>query len=331
MEQGMHDQIERYLRHLESDQSSSPNTVAAYRNDLNQLLLFLQGLSESDASLLDENAAPEAWSSVSRARLVAFIVFLKGKGYATTTVARKIAALKSFFHFLYTAGVVDTDPTETLDSPRIDKVPPRGLSHTEVAELLDRPGQNTSPDNLRDHAMLRLLYSSGLRVSEMVSLNVDDVDVSSGYVRCVNRDGRERVIPLDADAVLAMRQYLESGRNMLIRLREEPALFVNRRGDRLTRQGFWLILKERARDAGLAEHVTPQSLRHSFAFRLVHENTDLRAVQELLGHANITTTQIYTQVLGRVAGNVDGLRASDVLSATEAIAPSASRSSAVVS
>jgi integrase/recombinase XerD len=300
----MWDQIERYLRHLESDLSSSPNTVAAYRNDLTQ---FYQYLLTSPVNGLGDGVTHDAdatgdWREVSRARLIGFVVALKEKSYATTTVARKIAALKSFFHFLSTSGIIDGDPTETLDSPRIDKVPPRGLSTTEVAGLLDQPNESTSPDDLRDHAMLRLLYSSGLRVSELVSLNVDDVDVSSGYVRCVNRDGRERVIPLDGQAVGALRAFLESGRNILIRQRGEPALFVNRRGDRLTRQGFWLILKERARSAGLAEHVTPQSLRHSFAFRLLHENTDLKAVQELLGHANITTTQIYTQAGTRPIG-----------------------------
>jgi integrase/recombinase XerD len=143
--------------------------------------------------------------------------------------------------------------------------------------------------------MLRLLYSSGLRVSEMVALNIDDVDLSSGYVRCINRNGRERIIPLDADAVDALRGYVDTARISLVRRRDEPALFVNRRGDRLTRQGFWLILKERARQAGLPDDVTPQSLRHSFAIRLLHDKTDLREVQELLGHANITTTQLYTQ------------------------------------
>ncbi len=298
MEQSMWDQVERYLRHLEGDPSSSPNTVAAYRNDLTQFYQYLLTVRTRpfDGDLPDAFALAGSWATVSRSRLIGFVVSLKEKGYATTTVARKIAALKAFFRFLTSSGVVDDDPTKALDSPRIDKVPPRGLSNSEVAGLLDPRSPSTSPDDLRDNAMLRLLYSTGLRVTEMVSLNVDDVDVSSGYVRCINRDGRERIIPLDGEAIVALRLYLESARIALIRQRDEAALFVNRRGDRLTRQGFWLILKERARDAGLAEHVTPQSLRHAFAFRLLHDNTDLRAVQELLGHANITTTQIYTQI-----------------------------------
>jgi integrase/recombinase XerD len=302
MDQAILEQVEQYLRHLETDISASPNTVAAYRNDLNQLSQYLlTAQSRFDAQVgSDGGSAPaEDWSSVSRARLVGFVVSLKEKGYAATTVARKIAALKSYFHYLYTAGIISVDPTDSLDSPRIDKVVPRGLSHSEVSGLFDQSGRRSFPDDVRDNAMLRLLYSSGLRVSELVALNVVDVDLSSGYVRCVNRSGRERIIPLDPDAVGALRDYLESGRNALIRRREEPALFVNRRGDRLTRQGFWLILKDIAKLAGLSSDVTPQSLRHSFAIRLLRDNTDLRAVQELLGHANITTTQIYTQASSR--------------------------------
>lgn len=299
MDQAFLDQVEQYLRHLETTMLASPNTVSAYRNDLTQLCQYLLTTSSRlGGNLTSVVPAPEVdtWSAVSRARLVGFVVALKERGYATTTVARKIAALKSFFHYLFTLGQISVDPTESLDSPRIDKVVPRGLSHTEVNGLFVQSGGRSSPDDVRDNAMLRLLYSSGLRVSELVALNVEDVDLSSGYVRCVNRRGRERIIPLDPDAVGALREYLDSGRNALIRRLEEPALFVNRRGDRLTRQGFWLILKGIARLAGLSADVTPQSLRHSFAIRLLRDNTDLRTVQELLGHANITTTQIYTQI-----------------------------------
>ena len=299
MEQAWLDPVETYLRHLESTLLASPNTISAYRNDLTQLSQYLLTTSSRQIALVtrDETTLElDSWSSVTRARLVGFVVALKEKGYATTTVARKIAAVKSFFHYLMTLGVIQADPTESLDSPRIDKVLPRGLTHTEVDGLFLQSGGRSLPDDVRDNAMLRLLYSSGLRVSELVALNVEDIDLSSGYVRCVNRTGRERIIPLDLDAVDALRDYLESARNALIRQRDEPALFVNRRGDRLTRQGFWLILKEIARLAGLSTDVTPQSLRHTFAIRLLRDNTDLHAVQELLGHANITTTQIYTQV-----------------------------------
>ena len=300
MEQLLWDQVEQYLRHLEAELSASPNTVAAYRNDLTQFCQYLLSAQRViDDSLADDPSSIESWTVVTRPRIIGFIVTMKENRYAPTTIARKIAAIKSFFHFLSTQGAILSDPTENLDSPRIDKTLPRSLSSTEVRSLLDQPAQSDSPDDVRDNAMLRILYSTGLRVSELVSLNLDDVDLNSGYVRCVGRRGRERIIPLEADAVEALREYVERARNALIRHRDEVALFVNHRGDRLTRQGFWLILKEHAREAGLSSDITPQSLRHAFAIRLLDDNTDLRAVQELLGHANIATTQIYTQVAGR--------------------------------
>ncbi|HLH74885.1 MAG TPA: tyrosine recombinase [Chloroflexota bacterium] len=293
--------IEAYLRHLEVDLSASPNTIAAYRNDLTQLYQYLSTTGSRNLDPLTDGTSEDSvgWASLSRVRIVGFVVALKEKGYATTTVARKIAAMKSFFHFLQTRGIIDADPTENLDSPRIDKALPRSLTDSEVSGLLEQPAQGSSPDDIRDTAMLRLLYSTGLRVSELVALNLEDLDLSSGYVRCISRNGRERIIPIDSNAVQALETYLVSARNGLIRRRDEQALFVNHHGDRLTRQGFWLILKEHARRAGLPEDITPQALRHSFAVRLIDDHTDLRAVQELLGHANIATTQIYTQVAGR--------------------------------
>ncbi|HVB96979.1 MAG TPA: tyrosine recombinase [Chloroflexota bacterium] len=299
--------IEAYLRHLEVDLSASPNTIAAYRNDLTQLYQYLSTVGTRGLDVLNEGGSDESlnWSSISRVRVVGFVVALKEKGYATTTVARKIAAVKSFFHFLQSRAVIDADPTENLDSPRIDKALPRSLTDVEVAGLLEQPALGSSPDDIRDSAMLRLLYATGLRVSELVALNLDDVDLSSGYVRCISRNGRERIIPIESDAMQALETYLNQARNGLIRHRDESALFVNHHGDRLTRQGFWLILKEHARRAGLPEDITPQALRHSFAVRLIDDNTDLRAVQELLGHANIATTQIYTQVAGRARTSHD--------------------------
>lgn len=300
MEHLLWEPVERYIEHLETGLSASPNTVAAYRNDLTQFCQYLLSAPAREADPT-ELADGLSWTGITRPRIVGFVVALKDKGYASTTIARKIAAIKSFFHFLYTRGIVAVDPTETLDPPRIDKALPRSLSLSEVSGLLDQPAQSTSPDDQRDSAMLRLLYASGLRVSELVSLNLTDIDLPSGHVRCVGRSGRERIIPLDAETVIAIRDYVDSGRNALIRRRDEVALFVNHRGDRLTRQGFWLILKEHARRAGLPDDVTPQTLRHSFAIRLLDDNTDLRAVQELLGHASIATTQVYIQLAGRAA------------------------------
>jgi integrase/recombinase XerD len=297
----MHDDIERFLTYLSTQMSSSLNTVAAYRNDLSQLLQFLQGAGGSDHLALASNgdgAGVSDWSHVTQTRIAAFTVSLREKGYAATTVARKIAAVKSFFHYLAAEQFIESDPTERLDSPRIEKSLPHSLSREEITALLHQPAGDSSPEGTRDSAMLQLLWSTGMRVSELVALDRDDLDLASGYVRCIGKGHRERIVPVSLEAQRTLTAYLEKGRLDLIRRRDEPALFVNHRGERLTRQGFWLILKGYARRAGLSEEVTPQTLRHSFAINQLDQHTDLRSLQELLGHASITTTQIYTHVAG---------------------------------
>ncbi|MBI2940244.1 MAG: tyrosine recombinase [Chloroflexi bacterium] len=294
--------IERYLNHLASGTSSSSNTVAAYRNDLTQLHHFLtdpDGPAARYAMLTPQNGhstAGQSWADVSRTRIVGFIVALRDKGYAPTTIARKVAALKSFFHWLKSTGVLRADPTENLDSPKVDKALPRGLSPEQVGELIEQPGHGARPENVRDRAMIQILCATGLRVSELVALNVDDVDLGAGYLRCIGKGARERIIPVKVGAGRALEEYLQIARPGLTRRRDQPALFVNHRGNRLTRQGFWLILKEYAKAAGLPEDTTPQTLRHTFAIHELSNNADIRDLQELLGHANIATTQIYTQV-----------------------------------
>lgn len=298
----MQQDVERFLQYLTSEMSSSQNTVAAYRNDLTQLYQFLQTSTWPNGSLAvpsNGDAGPvTSWSGLTRTRLAAFIVYLRDKGYAATTVARKIAAVKSFFHYLTAEGVIQNDPTENLDSPRVEKTLPRSLSRNEVSLLLSQPSDDPSPEGLRDNAMLQLLWSTGMRVSELVALNLDDLDLASGYVRCLGKNNRERQVPVSLDAQRALDDYLTIGRPPLIRRRDERALFANHRGERLTRQGFWLILKGYARRAGLDSDVTPQTLRHSFALHQLDQHTDLRSLQELLGHASITTTQVYAQLAG---------------------------------
>jgi integrase/recombinase XerD len=296
----MQHDIERFLAHLSAKTASSQNTVAAYRNDLSQLFQFCQGQVwvENPLDGVARNGASGDWTVVTGTRIAAFIISLKDKGYAATTIARKIAAVKSFFHFLAAEGLLQADPTENLDSPHIEKTLPRSLTHDEVSTLLVQPEDDDAPEGLRDNAMLKLLWSTGVRVSELVALNVDDLDLSSGYVRCLGKANRERIVPVSLDAQHALERYLSGGRTTLVRRRDDPALFVNHRGERLTRQGFWLILKGYARRANLSADVTPQTLRHSFAINQLDQHTDLRSLQELLGHASITTTQVYAQVAG---------------------------------
>lgn len=293
----MQQEIDRFLNFLSSDMSSSQNTVAAYRNDLTQLRLFLESPTSPFLGSNGDAAPVTDWSSVTRTRIVGFVVHLREKSYAPTTVARKVAAVKSFFHYLTAESIVAEDPTENLDSPRVEKILPRSMNPYEVTELLSAASRDASPEGLRDDAMLQLLWSTGMRVSELVSLNVDDLDLSTGYVRCLGKANRERIVPVTQEAKLSIEEYIDAGRATLVRRRDESALFVNHRGERLTRQGFWLILKSYARSAGLANDITPQTLRHSFAVHQLDQHTDLRSLQELLGHASIATTQVYAQLV----------------------------------
>ncbi len=228
---------------------------------------------------------------------MAYILSLKAdREYASTTVARKVAAIKSFFHFLVAEGFIRDDPTATLDSPRVKKYLPRAISQEDVEKLLEAPGQSNEPRSLRDRAILELLYATGMRVSELVALNEGDVDLPSASVRCFGKGGKERVIPIYDRAVQAIETYASKGRVRLVRDAEQKALFLNQRGLRLTRQGLWLIVKGYVKEAGIKVPVTPHTLRHSFATHMLRGGADLRNVQELLGHANIATTQVYTQV-----------------------------------
>jgi len=284
----MQKKVEEFLTSLEVEKGYSENTRVAYKNDLSQFLDYLK--TKAEPPLID-------WSGVKKDHLIAYILSLKAdREYASTTVARKVAAIKSFFHFLVAEGFIRDDPTATLDSPRVKKYLPRAISQEDVEKLLEAPGQSTEPRSLRDRAILELLYATGMRVSELVALNEGDVDLPSASVRCFGKGGKERVIPIYDRAVQAIEAYASKGRVRLVRDAEQKALFLNQRGLRLTRQGLWLIVKGYVKTAGIKVPVTPHTLRHSFATHMLRGGADLRNVQELLGHANIATTQVYTQV-----------------------------------
>jgi integrase/recombinase XerD len=280
--------IAQFLNFLAVEKNASNNTIAAYKNDLAQFAGFLGQRGTSDPQ----------WTAVQGDGIVDYVSDLRERQYKDATVARKVAAVKSFFGFLTAEGLIDGDPTENLKSPQVGKSLPKALTVEEMDELLEQPSRRNTPEARRDKAMIELLYATGLRVTELVSLDLADVALESDpvTVRCVGKGERERVLPLLQRAVDELRQYIFHVRPKLVRNRRESALFVNRRGERLTRQGFWLILKNYAREANLDKAITPHTIRHTYATHMLSGGMPLRNVQDALGHASISTTQIYTHL-----------------------------------
>lgn len=274
-----------FLDYLTGERGFSANTTAAYHNDLQQFARY-QG----------EHAPAAGVEQITRSDILDYLLHLREKGYADATVARKVASLKSFFHFLVGEGLIQRDPTENLESPQVRKSLPRYLEFGQIEALLAHPDTLATPEARRDKAMLELLYATGMRVTELINLNLDDIDLDAGFVRCMGKGSRERMIPVYPAALEAVRHYLQVGRPRLVRNPAETSLFVNHRGVRLTRQGFWLILKTHGEGAGISASITPHTLRHSVATHLLRNGMPLRAVQEILGHASISTTEIYTHL-----------------------------------
>ena len=286
----MDSRIDAFLHYMSAERGASMNTIDAYRNDLTRFAEFSAGRGGNGA----ENSA----SKIDRDLITDYILWLRQKTYAQATVARKVAAVKSFCAFLLDHGDLTTNPTAAVDSPRAPKPVPKPMTTTDVDLLLREPHHHESAEAIRDSAMLELMYATGMRVTELVSLNLDSLHLAPrpAYVRCLGKGAKERTIPVYEQAVIAIERYFDDGRPQLLKDRPQVALFVNRRGERLTRQGFWLILKSYAKAAGIQSHVTPHTLRHSFATHMLRGGASVRDVQELLGHANVSTTQVYTQL-----------------------------------
>ncbi len=296
----MEEQIQGFLNFLATEKKYSENTIAAYRNDLTQFLGYLQGRFGIQRASLEERGSPipVAWSDVSKDVIISYIMELREREYTSSTIARKVAALKSFFHYLVAAGIIRDDPTATLDSPKVKKRLPKAISRRDIERLLAAPAGSDTPKARRDHALLELLYASGMRVTELVSLDVDDINLQSGTVSVHGKKAlsKERVISIGDTATQAVASYLQHGRVQLAHNPAERALFVNHRGQRLTRQGLWLIIKHYVEQVGISQDVTPHTLRHSFAAHKLSQGKSLQDIQKLLGHANISTTQVYQQV-----------------------------------
>ena len=282
----MNEHVEKFIAYLVSERNLTPNTTSAYRTDLNQFLSFMATRKVSDMSRAEN------------ADIMAFVLFLREKQYSNATVARRTAAVKSFYAFLVTIRAVTVDPTNTIESPKVEREAPKSLSPNQVDELMELPQRVRSPERTRDRAMFEVLYCSGMRVSELVGLNIGDIDLSKKIIRCVGKGKKLRILPISESALTALEEYLDNAYSQLVMEKQSPerTLFVNHRGGRLTRQGFWLILKQYADELGVAD-LTPHMLRHSFAAHMITSGVDLRRVQALLGHASLSTTQIYSQMI----------------------------------
>ncbi len=282
----MNEHVEKFIAYLVSERNLTPNTTSAYRTDLNQFLSFMATRKVSDMSRAEN------------ADIMAFMLYLREKQYSNATVARRTAAVKSFYAFLVSIRAVTVDPTNTIESPKVEREAPKSLSPNQVDELMELPQRVRSPERTRDRAMFEVLYCSGMRVSELVGLNIGDIDLSKKIIRCVGKGKKLRILPISESALTALEEYLDNAYSQLVMEKQAPerTLFVNHRGGRLTRQGFWLILKQYADELGVAD-LTPHMLRHSFAAHMITSGVDLRRVQALLGHASLSTTQIYSQMI----------------------------------
>ena len=289
MSEELSSQIQRYLDHLTVERGLSDHTIGAYRRDLARYAAFLRARGIDDARSVDDHA------------IAAFVAGFSasthgdGKPYRATSVVRALSAVRSFHRFLIREGDTDRDPSAGVIRPKLPRSLPRPLSVEDVSRLLAAPPEN-EPVGLRDRAVLETLYGAGLRVSELVGLDVDEVDLDEGSVRVLGKGGKERDVPLGRYATQAVLAYLRGGRPAFATERSRAALFLNQRGGRLTRQGVARVLSGAAKRAGLHVRVTPHGLRHSFATHLLEGGADVRVVQELLGHASVATTQVYTLV-----------------------------------
>ncbi len=276
--------IEQFIHYQMVEKGLAQNTLDSYRRDLNSYSEFLK-----------KQFNTVNISDTSRTHIISYLLELKNKGRATSTISRNLASIRSFYQYLMRDRLIEKDPSQNLESPKIDKRLPKVLTVDQVETLLQLP-DTTSPSGLRDKAMLELLYATGIRVSELVSLNLEDVNLNMGLVKCFGKGSKERIVPLGSIAIKSINHYIDNGRNRLGKKVANNSLFLNHHGRRLSRQGFWKIIKKYAKQGNINVEITPHTLRHSFATHLLENGADLRSVQEMLGHSDISTTQIYTHL-----------------------------------
>ncbi|MGM8214034.1 site-specific tyrosine recombinase XerD [Bacillaceae bacterium W0354] len=279
----MQDAVNDFFHFLKIEKGLADNTVMAYKRDLNQYTAFLKTTYQiEDYHLIERN------------HVRSFLQHMSENGKSSSSIARMISTIRSFHHFLMRENGVQHDATLHIQTPKKDRKLPKVLSSTEVEKLLDLQGND--PLTVRNKAMLETLYATGLRISELLSLKMNDLHLLMGFVRVVGKGGKERIVPLGKHAQRSIESYVEFARPTFQKFYETDALFVNHRGRPMTRQGFWKLLRKIAIEKNIKKELTPHTLRHSFATHLLENGADLRAVQEMLGHADISTTQIYTHI-----------------------------------
>ena len=276
----MEKQISNFLEFIKEDKKLSNNTLQSYKRDLSQLGEYMDKNKINYLKVTDED-------------MKKYFSRLEESGKKTSTISRNIASIRSFYQFLIRNKKIKKDPTEKIQSPKVEKKAPTILSSSEIELLLEQP-KNVDLKGIRDKAMLEFAYATGMRVSEVVSLNIDDINIKEGIVMCQN-GGRQRNIPLGTLSLKALTEYIENSRPILIKDENVKALFVNTNGKRLTRQGFWKIVKYYKEQAHITKDITPHVLRHSFATHLLQNGADLKSIQTMLGHSDISSTQVYMQ------------------------------------
>ncbi|WP_136606262.1 site-specific tyrosine recombinase XerD [Paenibacillus dokdonensis] len=272
--------VQSFIRYIGDEKGLSQNTLESYQRDLLQFFEFIekQGIESAD--------------QIKKIHISMYMNNLKGHSFASSTLTRKLVSLRSFFHYMVKESLLEQDPTLYMESPKLEKKVPQVLTVEQVERLLAAP-EMSSPPGMRDKAMLELLYATGMKVSELMALNLDDVNPDMKFLRCTSSSGKERVLPISSISANVVGTYMSQMRPKLAREQQEKALFLNNLGTRLTRQGFWKILKKYAAESGINGDITPHTLRHSFAAHLLEDGADIRSVQEMLGHSDISTTQIY--------------------------------------
>ncbi|NEY71342.1 site-specific tyrosine recombinase XerD [Bacillus mesophilus] len=280
----MKDQLQDFLHYLIVERGLAMNTIQSYERDLKKYIVYIYEVEKI-----------ESLETVSLFNILGFLKQLKESGLSSRTLARHIASIRSFHQFLLREKAVTHDPSVHVETPQPERTLPKVLSMKEVELLLETPSLKTA-FGVRDKAMLEVLYATGIRVSELINLDLGDIHLTMGFLRCVGKGNKERIIPIGREATQSLENYINVARRELVGKKTTDALFLNHHGNRISRQGFWKILKRLTKEAAIKKDLTPHTLRHSFATHLLENGADLRAVQEMLGHADISTTQIYTHV-----------------------------------